>query len=120
MELDVVAYDPASDAITHVEPSLDADKWAKREECFRKKFEAGKKYILKDVLPWLPQTTEIVQKAIFPSAGDNRRLLAGAQVQTVDEVIAESPRLSTRFAAKGSRAGQPSQSDTRSCGRFNL
>jgi hypothetical protein len=89
MELDVVAYDPRTGAITHLEPSLDADTWAKREQRFRKKFDAGRKYILPALFPWLPATTEIRQKAIFPSAGGHRRTLAGAQVQTVDEVIGE-------------------------------
>jgi hypothetical protein len=89
MELDVVAYDPHTTTIFHVEPSLDAQSWAKREERFVKKFEAGRKYIFKDMFPWLPPTTPIVQRAVLISAAADRRNLAGADVVTVDEFIAE-------------------------------
>ena len=89
MELDVVAYDPRAGRVLHVEPSLDAQSWAKREERFLKKFEAGRRYILRDMFPWLPADTPIEQRAIFVSASDGRRTLAGAEVRTVDETIAE-------------------------------
>lgn len=89
MELDVVAYDPQTTTILHVEPSLDALSWAKREERFVKKFEAGRKYILKDMFPWLPPTTPIIQRAILISAAKQRRTLAGAQVVSVDEMVGE-------------------------------
>jgi hypothetical protein len=89
MELDVVAFDPQGKTVLHLEPSLDAHPWVKREERFGKKFEAGRKYILKELFPWLPPETPITQRAILVSAGENRRILAGAEVQTVDEVIGE-------------------------------
>ena len=88
MELDVVAYNPQTTTILHMELSLDAQSWTKREERFVKKFEAGRKYILKDLFPWLPPTTPIVQRAILVSAAEHRRTLAGAEVRSVDEVIA--------------------------------
>src|SRR5688572_26324648 len=81
MELDVVAYDPQTTTILHVEPSLDAQSWAKREERFLKKFEAGRKYILPNMFPWLPPTTPIIQRAILGSAPGHRRTLAGAEVR---------------------------------------
>ena len=89
MELDVVAYDPQRTVILHLEPSLDAQSWAKREGRFAKKFAAGRKYILKDMFPWLPPDTPIVQKAVLISAGPDRRVLSGAAVETVDELISE-------------------------------
>ncbi|MCP3926752.1 MAG: hypothetical protein GY714_29685 [Desulfobacterales bacterium] len=52
-ELDVVAYHPLDDILIHLEPSIDAHSWAKREERFTKKFAAGRKYIFTDVFPWL-------------------------------------------------------------------
>jgi hypothetical protein len=45
MELDVVAYDPETPTILHIEPSLDGQSWETREGRFVKKFEAGRKYI---------------------------------------------------------------------------
>jgi hypothetical protein len=89
MELDIVAYDPQATRIIHVEPSLDALSWAKREARYAKKFEAGRKYILPELFPWLPAETPIEQRAVLISAADNRRTLAGAQVCSVDELIAE-------------------------------
>lgn len=89
MELDVVAYDPSTNTLLHLEPSLDADPWVKREARFAKKFEAGRKYIFDHLFPWLPKTTPLKQVAILVSAGAHKRVLAGAEVRTVDEVIAE-------------------------------
>jgi hypothetical protein len=46
-ELDVVAFHPQQRHLVHVEPSMDADSWSIREARFRKKFDAGKRYIPK-------------------------------------------------------------------------
>jgi hypothetical protein len=88
MELDVIAYDVKEKKIFHLEPSLDAFSWAKREARFTKKFEAGRKYIPLDVFPWVPPDVKIEQVAILISAGSTRRSLAGAEVVTVDEMVA--------------------------------
>jgi hypothetical protein len=42
-ELDIVAFHPVTRHLVHYEPSTDADSWARREERFEKKFDAGKK-----------------------------------------------------------------------------
>ena len=106
MELDVVAYDPETPSILHIEPSLDAQSWETREGRFVKKFEAGRKYILSELFKWLPKDTPIVQRAILVGAGKGRRVLAGAEVQTVDEMIAE---IKAAVACRGvaSRAAIP-------------
>lgn len=44
-ELDVVAFNPRTKHLVHVEPSLDADSWAKRELRYSKKFQAGHDHI---------------------------------------------------------------------------
>jgi hypothetical protein len=44
-ELDIVAFHPHPKRLVHIEASLDTDSWAKREERYVKKFEAGRKYI---------------------------------------------------------------------------
>ncbi len=103
MELDVVVYDTSQKRVIHLEPSLDADNWTKRESRFTKKFEAGRKYIPVEVFPWIPSDTQIEQIAILISAGKARRMLAGAEVLTVDEMIAVI-RESVRAKGVASRA----------------
>jgi hypothetical protein len=44
-ELDVVAFNPSKKSLVHIEASMDAASWEKREARFRRKFEAGRKYI---------------------------------------------------------------------------
>lgn len=44
-ELDIVAFNPNNKDLVHIEPSMDSDSWAKREQRFAAKFSAGKKYI---------------------------------------------------------------------------
>jgi hypothetical protein len=44
-ELDVVAFHPEHRHLVHVEPSMDAYAWNKREKRFAAKFAAGKKFI---------------------------------------------------------------------------
>jgi len=46
-ELDVVGIDLQEKRILHYEPTMDALSWAEREKRFRRKFDAGKKYIPK-------------------------------------------------------------------------
>ena len=89
MELDVVAFDPSTKSVLHLEPSLDADNWATREKRFEKKFAAGRKYIPTEVFPWLSPGTELKQVAILPRAWAKHRSLAGSEVRSVDEVMAE-------------------------------
>lgn len=44
-EWDVVALDLKNRKILHYEPSMDPDSWATREERYKQKFNADKKYI---------------------------------------------------------------------------
>lgn len=83
MELDVIAYHPPSQRLVHIEASLDAHPWAKREERYVKKFDLGEKYILREVFTWLPPETPIERVAIFPSVAE-RETLAGARLQSID------------------------------------
>lgn len=107
MELDIIAYDTSANKIIHIEPSLDAHTWEKRESRFLKKFEAGRKYI-PDLFPWLPAHTEIKQIAILVQAGASRRILAGATVITVDEMIADI-REAVKKEGAASKAAIPEQ-----------
>ncbi len=44
-ELDVVAFNPESRHLVHIEPSMDALSWERREERYAAKFAAGRKHI---------------------------------------------------------------------------
>ncbi len=87
-ELDLVMHLPGSTEVVHLEPSLDAHPWARREERFSKKFEAERKWIPVEIFPWLGATISLRQQAILVSPGRGRTL-AGAEVRSVDEVIGE-------------------------------
>jgi hypothetical protein len=41
---------PINNHLIQIEPSIDAHTWEKREQRFRKKFEAGQKYAIEEIL----------------------------------------------------------------------
>jgi len=84
-ELDIVSFHPESQHLIHLEPSIDANTWEKREQRFAKKFAAGRKYICSEVFPWLPDDSPIEQVAVLISSA--RKELAGAKVISIDEFI---------------------------------
>lgn len=86
-ELDIVAYHPETKHLIHIEPSIDAHSWVKREERFRKKFDCGIKYISTEVFPWVRKKTEIDQIAVLPVS--TRKELAGGKVISIDELVAK-------------------------------
>lgn len=89
MELDIVAYNPNNKRLIHIEPSIDADSWPKRELRFEKKFNAGKKYILKDIFPWLKDEVNIEQIAILITRPQNRKIVGGGEIKSIDEFVKE-------------------------------
>jgi hypothetical protein len=95
-ELDVVAFHPGDPEkkikphLVHLEPSLDADSWSERERRYKKKFEAGKKYIKKELFSGIPIPEEIEQIAVLVFAsGVNHPTLAGGKVLMADQLIEE-------------------------------
>ena len=86
-ELDIVAYHPQTGHLVHIEPSIDAHSWAKRELRFEKKFRAGRKYIYKDVFPWLSSETLLDQIAILITS--TRDELCGGKVISIDNFMKE-------------------------------
>lgn len=84
-ELDVVAYHHGEQHLIHLEPSLDADTWAKREERFSKKFNCGKEYIFCEVFPWLNNSIAIDQVAVLNTSA--KAELSGGRVVSVDEFM---------------------------------
>jgi hypothetical protein len=87
-ELDIVAYHPISGELLHLEPSIAALPWSKRESRFAKKFTAGRKYIFSDVFPWLDNSINLRQIAVLISRG-TRTEIAGGELITIDELAKE-------------------------------
>jgi hypothetical protein len=88
-ELDVVAFNPRTRHLVHVEPSMDAESWEKRERRFRRKFEAGRRHI-PGLFPGLDLPEEIEQIAILAFASKvNHPTLGGGKVLLVSDLMRE-------------------------------
>lgn len=87
-ELDIVGFHPEQRSLVQVEPSLDAQSWAKRESRYEKKFKAGRRYI-PDLFPGIPIPKHIEQIALFVYGGQTRKELAGGRVQLIGDLMAE-------------------------------
>jgi hypothetical protein len=88
-ELDIVAFHPATRHLVHIEPSLDADSWAKREERYRKKFDAGRKYI-PALFTGLDLPGEIEQIAVLVFASKvHHQMVGGGRLVLASEVLEE-------------------------------
>jgi len=84
-ELDIVAYHQQTQHLVHIEPSIDAHSWKKREERFEKKFRFGREYIYKDVFPWLSPDTPLEQIAMLITS--SRKELCGGTIISIDEFM---------------------------------
>ncbi len=104
MELDIVAYNPTTKHLVHIEPSIDAHSWETRERRFGKKFEAGKKYILKNIFKWLKSDSVIEQIAILISHPKNRNRLGGGKIISIDEFTKNIQAKITRNGIMASNA----------------
>jgi len=82
-ELDIVAYHPINNHLFHIEPSIDAHTWKKREERFRKKFDAGKKYIISEIFSWLPHNKTFEQWAVLWGSDKNYPEIGGGKVMPI-------------------------------------
>ena len=79
-ELDIVAYHPIDNHLMQIEPSIDAHTWEKREHRFAKKFAAGTKYIISEILPWLPHNKRFEQWAVLWASDRNHAEVGGGKV----------------------------------------
>jgi len=103
-ELDVVAFHPQTKHLVHVEPSTDAGSWDERERRYKKKFEAGRKYIPGMFPGLLPPDTVPEQIALFVITSRNEsRSLAGGRVVHVSAFLEP---IITQFAAFSMMKGQ--------------
>ena len=86
-ELDIVAFHPTKKHLIQIEPSADAFSWTIREKRYKKKFEAGQKYI-----PALFQGLKIPEKidqvaVLVYASKQNRNTLAGGRIVLVSEIL---------------------------------
>lgn len=88
-ELDVVAFHPGTKHLIHIEPSMDAHPWAKREERYEKKFAAGRKHI-PNLFRGIEIPADIEQVAIFGFGGRGPSpTVAGGRVMLVQDLLHE-------------------------------
>jgi hypothetical protein len=87
-ELDIVAFHPETKHLLHIEPSTDADSWDKREKRYKKKFDAGRKYIPEMFPALLPPEVVPEQIALLVFAPrDADRPLGGGHVMHVSAFL---------------------------------
>lgn len=87
-ELDVVGINLVSNHFVHVECSLDAHSWEKRQQRFSAKFDLGRRYI-RDVFKGLPVPENPEQIAVLQFASGRVREVGGGRLLTVRELIHE-------------------------------
>ncbi|MXY25139.1 MAG: hypothetical protein F4Y45_11535 [Acidobacteria bacterium] len=87
-ELDIVAFHPEERSLVQIEPSLDAHTWAKREERYARKFEAGRVYI-PGLFPGMAIPGEVAQIALFVFGGRTRESIAGGRVVFIEDFMRE-------------------------------
>jgi hypothetical protein len=88
-ELDIVAFHPEKKELVQIEPSLDSDKWLRREERYRKKFEAGERHI-PALFSGIPIPKHVDQIALFVyGGGENRTHVGGGRVIFIKDFMRE-------------------------------
>lgn len=88
-ELDVVAYNPRTGHLVHVETSTDADSWPERERRFTRKFTCGMNYV-NSLFDGLTLPNQIDRVAVFAfGSGRNHKTVGGGKVRTAKELISE-------------------------------
>jgi hypothetical protein len=99
-ELDVVGFNPLSGHLLHIECSLDANTWERREERFSLKFERGRKHIPK-LFHGIAANAALDQVALFGLGGGERLAVGGGRILWVTDLIADIlAALSSRHPAK--------------------
>jgi len=86
-ELDIVAFHPETKTLIQIEPSMDAHSWSEREIRYKKKFDAGKKYI-PQIFSGLDIPVKIDQIALFLFASKaNHETIGDGRIMLVSELM---------------------------------
>lgn len=86
-EIDILAYDPKTKIIIHIEASSDTYSWETRKEKFERKFR-----VAKEEIPFLFQDfeyKEIQQKAIFLFGAKSREEIGGGKLYLASDIMQE-------------------------------
>lgn len=88
-ELDIVAFHPGKKRLVHYEPSTDTNSWAKREARYRKKFDAGRKYIA-TLFDGVVIPDQMEQFAVFLYGSDSvHKAVGGGKILMMDDLVKE-------------------------------
>lgn len=89
-ELDVVAFHPETKHLVHIEPSTDAGSWEARERRYKKKFEAGRKYI-PSMFPGLLLSSSVPEQIALPvfTSKPTENALGGGRAVHVSVFLAQ-------------------------------
>lgn len=88
-ELDVVALHPESKHLVHIETSMDALSWERREDRFKRKFALGRKYV-PALFSGMSVPSDIEQIVLLGYGGKGgRTTLAGAKILLIAELLGE-------------------------------
>jgi|SRR5215203_6154418 len=88
-ELDIVAFHPSTKHFVHIESSMDAASWGTRDSRYRKKFDAGRRYIpalFEGVDP--PDEIEQIAMLVFASK-QTHQTIGGGRIVLVSELLEE-------------------------------
>lgn len=88
-ELDIVAFNPETKHLVHLEPSMDAHTWEKREQRFQAKFAAGKEHIPSLFRGFGTELPGIEHIAVLVFAGKERQTVGGGKVLLIHDLMAE-------------------------------
>lgn len=88
-ELDIVAFNPETKHLVHLEPSMDAHTWDRREQRFRAKFAAGKQHIPSLFKGFSDDLPEIEHIAVLVFAGKERQTVGGGKVLLIHDLMAQ-------------------------------
>jgi len=89
-ELDIVAFRPDPPHLVHIETSLDAHAWERREQRFMKKFELGRRFIPSLFAGLqLPSEIESIAILLFAAKVGGRDTIGGGRLVLVPELLEE-------------------------------
>jgi hypothetical protein len=88
-ELDVVAFHPEHRHLVHVEPSMDAYAWNKREKRFAAKFAAGKKFIPSLFVGLTLPQPEQIALLVFAGGDHHHTSIGGGKVMLIQDLMNE-------------------------------
>lgn len=86
-EIDIVAFNPKTNHLIHLEPSSDTDSWKIREERYEKKFRIAKTYI-PEIFEGI-KIPSIEQVAVFLNGAKSKDVIGGGKVVLMSEIMSE-------------------------------